>query len=354
MIYKRCGCDSVGTCPHAWHYEFEMYARRFRASTKTANRRNAERIELKAQTAATERRYDIEMPKPQRLSVHIERYTEHTAAVNATSYKDAGVLNRLKTLVGDKWLTEIKSFDIERYKTARIKGVAKSTVNRELNIVRGCFARAVEWGVIPASPAIPVKDFDVDDCRVRVLTDDELRRVLAIDDPFVVDVCRTTLESLARLSEVLGIHRSHIGAGWAEVRRKGGAVQRVDITPELRSRLLARCHEVSDMVFGERVLGTVPTQQTATNRVLRALHAAGVRDASHHTMRHTGVTLMLEDGVNPRVIQRLAGWSSLRMLERYGHPRDAEAQRAVRGVASRLDGLGTEVAQAAETAESQN
>jgi hypothetical protein len=50
---------------------------------------------------------------------------------------------------------------------------------------------------------------------------------------------------------------------------------------------------------------------------------------SHHTMRHTGITPMLEAGVNPRVIQRLAGWTSLRMLERYGHVRDAEAQRAV-------------------------
>lgn len=348
MLYKQCRCDSKSTCRHFWHFEFECFTRRFRASTKTTNRRVAERIELKARTAAIDQRYDLEMPKAQRLSVHVTRYLEHTAAVNVTSYKDEGVLTRLKTLVGDKWLTEIKSFDIERYKTARIKDVAKSTVNRELNIVRGCFARAVEWGVIPASPAIPVKDFDVDDCRVRVLTDDELRRVMAIDDPFVVDVCRTTLESLARLSEVLGIHRTHIGAGWAEVRRKGGAVQRVDITPELRSRLLARCHETSDMVFGEGALGGVPTQQTATNRVLRALATAGVPDASHHTMRHTGVTLMLEDGVNPRVIQRLAGWSSLRMLERYGHPRDAEAQRAVRGVASRLDGLGTEVA-AAET-----
>jgi integrase len=38
-----------------------------------------------------------------------------------------------------------------------------------------------------------------------------------------------------------------------------------------------------------------------------------------------GVTLMLENGGNPRVIQQLAGWTSLRMLERYGHARDAEA-----------------------------
>ena len=59
------------------------------------------------------------------------------------------------------------------------------------------------------------------------------------------------------------------------------------------------------------------------------MRSLGLGGVSHHTMRHTGVTLMLEAGVNPRVIQKLAGWTSLRMLERYGHARDAEARRGV-------------------------
>ena len=44
---------------------------------------------------------------------------------------------------------------------------------------------------------------------------------------------------------------------------------------------------------------------------------------------YPGVMLMLEAGVNPRVMQKLAGWTTLRMLERYGHARDTEARRAV-------------------------
>ena len=45
-------------------------------------------------------------------------------------------------------------------------------------------------------------------------------------------------------------------------------------------------------------------------------------------MRDTGVTVMLEYGINPRVIQFLAGWTSFRMLDRYGHVRDSEIRRA--------------------------
>ena len=66
------------------------------------------------------------------------------------------------------------------------------------------------------------------------------------------------------------------------------------------------------------------------------MRAIGLEDVSHHTMRHTGVTLMLEHGINPRVIQFLAGWTSLRMLDRYGHVRDTEIRRAVSSNAAHL------------------
>ena len=82
-------------------------------------------------------------------------------------------------------------------------------------------------------------------------------------------------------------------------------------------------------VFGTGTDGEPPTQEATSLAITRMMRKVGLRGVSHHTMRHTGVTLMLEAGVNPRVIQKLAGWTSLRMLERYGHARDAEAQRAV-------------------------
>ena len=84
-------------------------------------------------------------------------------------------------------------------------------------------------------------------------------------------------------------------------------------------------------VFGD----PPPSQQVTSVRFTRAFRAFGLQGISHHTMRHTGVTDMLEDGVNPRAIQELAGWTSLRMLERYGHVRDAETRRAVAGTAAR-------------------
>ena len=41
--------------------------------------------------------------------------------------------------------------------------------------------------------------------------------------------------------------------------------------------------------------------------------------------------------INPRGIQFLAGWTSLRMLDRYGHVRDTEIRRTVMGNADRVE-----------------
>jgi site-specific recombinase XerD len=206
--------------------------------------------------------------------------------------------------------------------------VGQSTVNRELTVIKGLFRRAVEWKMIAASPAADVRKYRTDDVRARVLTEAEIQTVLTKTPADIALLCRSTLECLPRLSELLTLRREHIGPSWVEIRRKGGRVERITITPELREALLKRAHR-KGYVFGTGTDGEPPTQEATSLAITRMMRKVGLRGVSHHTMRHTGVTLMLEAGVNPRVIQKLAGWTSLRMLERYGHARDAEAQRAV-------------------------
>ena len=72
----------------------------------------------------------------------------------------------------------------------------------------------------------------------------------------------------------------------------------------------------------------------------------GIENASHHTLRHTGASFMLAEGSSVGAVQEIGGWSSLRMLERYTHPTDAEKLRAVE-IASRLTRVGTKTGTAA-------
>jgi integrase len=347
-LFKRCACDDHTRCKHPYWFLFRLHRQRYRESTHTANRTLAERIAQKKRIAVHEGKAGLRRPKPVRLSEHVKAYLQHTAKTNQTSYKDKSVLDAFIASVGDRPIDEVSPFHVERWKQERSEDVSKSTVNRELNIVRGCFSRAVEWGRLSLSPMRTVKPYKVDDARVRVLTDDELRTVLGAA-PDVALMCRVTLVSLNRISEVLALRREHLGPSWMEVRRKGGRVHRIALPDDLRTALLARCVK-SGYVFGEGPDGEPPTQQTASNRIIRAMSALGLDGVTHHTMRHTGVTLMLEAGINPRVIQLLAGWTSLRMLERYGHVRDTEIRRAVTSNAEHLQQAATKTATAEKIA----
>ncbi len=330
MLFKRCTHADKSKCRCAFWYAFDLHYKRYSRSTRTANKQTAGRIEERRRVAILENRDTEDIPELL-LSKHITDYLAHTKEHNVTYYKDETVLNHLKAVVGDIPLADVSAFGVESWKQKRSVVVSKSTVNRELNIVRGCFTLAVKWKRITTSPLADVKNFKVDDQRVRVLNDTELQKVLTCPDPFVALVCRTTLECLPRLSEVLGIHRTHVGPGWIEFRRKGGRVTRAVVTDDLRTALLT--YSTDDHIFGPINV------QDASTRIVCAMKALGVTDASHHTCRHTGVTLMLEHGINPMVIKTLAGWSSLKMLERYGHTRDAELRRAVNENAAYLSSL---------------
>jgi integrase len=197
---------------------------------------------------------------------------------------------------------------------------------------------------------VSVERYKVDDTRIRVLNEDDLHKVLTATRSDVALWCRVTLESLLRLSEVLHIRREHIGSTWVEVRRKGGKVQRVTISPTLRTALLERAHK-SGYIFGVGSNGLPPAREAASLAVIRAMRALGLEGVSHHTMRHTGITLMLEAGISPRAIQKLAGWTEstgLRMLQRYGHARDAEMTRAVSVTAAAVERAQTRAQQASE------
>ncbi|MBA3741611.1 tyrosine-type recombinase/integrase [Sporichthya sp.] len=58
------------------------------------------------------------------------------------------------------------------------------------------------------------------------------------------------------------------------------------------------------------------------------LKVAGVRDARLHDARHTAATLLLEQGVDIRVVQEILGHSTLAMTKRYTHVTDTLARQA--------------------------
>lgn len=277
-----------------------------------------------------EGREGLRTSKGVKLSEHIKAYTTYTEQTNRTSYKDAAVLERFLAEIGDRRMSEVSPFHLEQWKSARVKQVSQSTVNRELNIVRGCFSRAVDWKPVTVSPARGVKPYRVDNVRLRILTDREAMIVLLACTPDLRLLARTTLESLMRLSEVLGLRVDDIGPNYATiVQSKNGSSRRVPLTADLRDALILRS-QGRGCVFGAGeadIPMTAAAASVAYARLMKRLKLAGV---SHHTFRHTGASNMLRDGASPRAVQLIGGWTTLRMVERYCHVTDDELHKAVR------------------------
>lgn len=337
-LFKRCDCLDRTKCRHSFHYHFKLYRRRFHGTTKTANRQLAERIATKRRTVALEGREGLRPPKPVLLTEHVKSYLAHTAKTNRSSNKDKGVLDAFVASVGDRHLTDVSAFHIERWKRERAEQVSRSSVNRELNIVRGCFSRAVDWGRLSASPLRTVKGYRVDNVRLRICSPEEIHRIVHDAPADLQLLARLTLESLLRLSEALALRREDIGPTYATVvNSKSGRSRRVPLTGELRADLLARCHAAGH-VFGVGKNGQPPTQQAMSVAFTRAIRALGLSGISHHTFRHTGATVMVANGVSLRAVQVIGGWSTLRMVERYAHVDDAELARAVRITHSHTEG----------------
>jgi integrase len=76
-------------------------------------------------------------------------------------------------------LEDVKAFHVQRWRTARLKIVTPATTNRDLNVLRGAFSRAVEWGLLSAHPLRTVKAAKTDRRPVvRYLSPDEETRLL--------------------------------------------------------------------------------------------------------------------------------------------------------------------------------
>lgn len=68
------------------------------------------------------------------------------------------------------------------------------------------------------------------------------------------------------------------------------------------------------------------------------LAVAEVREARVHDARHTAASLLLEQGIDIRVVQQILGHSQLSQTQRYAHVTDALARDAAERMGQALWG----------------
>ncbi len=329
-------CETSPRCEHVWHYYFRVNGRRYRASTETADKRQAQNIEARERSRILDGRHGIRRQPDVTFKAFAEIYLRDHADLHKRSAKrDREILKTLNRFFGSTVLHEITPHRIEQFKRDRLNGtwrafkqkkaakpVKPGTVNRELDTLKSVLSKAVEWKYLVDSPARGVKRFRLQNRRTRILSPDEQRRLLEAcrKMPKLQSLLQLALITGARIGELLTLRWEDCQDGYVTFwQTKNGKVRRIPLT-ETIATLLAGRPRIHPWVFTN---ARTEKPYTTIRKVFeRALDRAGITtgDVTVHTLRHTALSRMIEHGLDDYTVMSISGHSSTRMLERYTHP----------------------------------
>jgi integrase len=243
-------------------------------------------------------------------------------------------LERLAGSFSKITLAHISSFDVERHKQSRAEEGARIQANREVAVLKNLFNKARAWGLYEGeNPALGVKMLEEPKRRLRYLEPEEEHRLLdAAPEPLRTLIltgihCGLRLQSEAltlRWSDVDLTRRTlTVQAGYA----KSGQTRTVPLNSAMHAALSRlKVQAKSEFVFTTRTGKPYDSIRTGFESACTRARLEGV---TPHTTRHSFATKLIASGVDLRTVQELGGWSSLRMLERYGHVVPARKAQAV-------------------------
>ena len=231
------------------------------------------------------------------------------------SYRDN--LNAFAKRV-DKHVANINADDIREYIGYLVdRGLADTTLQLHVNILRTFFAWLTLEEIIKRNPMLKIKSIKVDKLRARrPLTAEQLERLR--------DECQTYKEkalvefmvsSGCRLSEVIGIQVDQVN--WHErsvvVLGKGNKERTVYFSVRAKVMLQAYLEQRrgGEALFASSRAPYGPMQDRAVQKILKALgERAAIPQRVHpHILRHTFASNAINAGMDITIIQQLLGHS---------------------------------------------
>ena len=227
-------------------------------------------------------------------------------------------------------------------------------------ILRRALARAVQWELLVRNPCAAVARPRAPRKEIRPLSPEEARTLLdeATGDPFEAlyvlalttglrqgellalrwedfDFERATICVRRTLTDVNG----KLAFGEPKTKRARRTVElprlAVEALREHRARLGAIPHPIS-LIFQDAKGGPLRKQNLVRRSFHPLLKRAGLRKVRFHDLRHTAATLLLAEGVHPKVVQERLGHATIAItLDTYSHVVEGMQREA----ASRLDAL---------------
>lgn len=221
-------------------------------------------------------------------------------------------------------MTAVTPSRVAQFRDERLRQVSAGTVIRELAYLSAIINHARrEWGVNIENPVSRVRKPSAPPGRDRVLTRIEEDRLLDAlrpsgrRSPWVLPLVVLALETAMRRGELLALrwddaHLSNRTATLHDTKNGEGRVV------PLSSRAVEVLQGLPRSITGR----VIPMSSFAVCAAFkRATARAGIEGFRFHDLRHSAISRMAEKIPNVIELAAVSGHKSLRMLQRYYHPR---------------------------------
>lgn len=341
-IYERVGSDGE-------RLGFEI---RWKDAEGISHRRSVEGNVHAARDALADARtrrvrHELEPANPRMtLDAVIDRFdAAHVARLRSNSqiaYRSA--LARIRPALGKKRITAITRADVRRFVAEEVaEGLKANTIRGHYSTLRAVFSFAATDLEIPiVFPKLKANELPdpADDQREhRVLTDEELAKVLDACDEGSRLFFRTVAETGCRASEVLGLTPQRVGDGTislAAQRARDGSLRPLKTRQSKRTIEITRGLAAELRLAGDREL----VFPRLSHRGIELSWVAAREGAELeqplpviHDLRHTHASRLIALGWDPVEIARRLGDRVETVLRVYIHEFDARRRSAERRAA---------------------
>ena len=290
-----------------------------------------------------------------RVADFLDMWLERIAKprIRAQTYKgyEVNVRVHLKPALGRLPISAVRPQDVQDLIDAKVKeGLAPKTVRYMHGVLRNAFNHAVRWDYMARNPAELVDGPRVEQHEIQPFTREEAHR-------FLEAIKGDRLEALYTVALTMGLRQGEaLGLRWRDVDLEMGYIrinrqlQRVEHKYELvelktkrsqraiavptalvgslqkhqerqereRDAAARRWHD-TDLVFA-RPDGYPLSGSVVTHRFQERLDAAGLPKRRFHDLRHSCATLLLAQGISPRVVMDVLGHSQISLtMNTYAH-----------------------------------
>jgi len=325
-----------------WWYDFRFEKRRYRGSTWTQNKSQAEKF-LKKHKENLHAQSNGEIDTTKKVGDAAMEFMREYDAINTSranrNYKIqrahySKVFAYLLENIGDVMLIKVQQKILTRMAHDMLEsGKSAATVNNYFSVINKLFSKCKEqWEWLSSAPKVRL--FPVDNAIIRYITRDEADRLITALPASLGKMAEFTLQTGLRWGNVARLE-------WSQVHlerkclvidgfhMKNGKSLFVPLTPKAIEIIKGQVGTHQTNVFVTHY-GKPFASKISFAVWPKALKKAEITNFRWHDLRHTWASWHVQKGTALNVLMELGGWSSYEMVLRYAHLSKAHLSEVVK------------------------